>query len=84
MPSSGRVRNPRRAGMDVGAAGGKANRQMQCDLTGAIQQQELTLYYQPQFDVRSGQVCGVEALTRRFRGAGGDREAIPAQRSMWQ
>jgi EAL domain-containing protein (putative c-di-GMP-specific phosphodiesterase class I) len=40
------------------------------DLSHAIDNGELTLHYQPQFDARSGRVCGVEALARWFRANG--------------
>jgi diguanylate cyclase (GGDEF)-like protein len=40
------------------------------DLSHAIENGELALHYQPQFEVRSGRVCGVEALARWFRANG--------------
>ncbi len=39
-------------------------------LSSAIQNRELELHYQPQFDIRSGRACGVEALARWFRADG--------------
>jgi EAL domain-containing protein (putative c-di-GMP-specific phosphodiesterase class I) len=41
------------------------------DLRNAIDQGTLTLDYQPQFEVRSGRACGVEALARWPRWIGG-------------
>jgi diguanylate cyclase (GGDEF)-like protein len=41
--------------------------QMERDLRTAIERGELCLFYQPQFDIGSGQICGVEALARWFR-----------------
>jgi diguanylate cyclase (GGDEF)-like protein len=43
-----------------------ARRRLESDLRDAIQGEQLSLYYQPQYDIRSGQVCGVEALARWF------------------
>jgi EAL domain-containing protein (putative c-di-GMP-specific phosphodiesterase class I) len=40
------------------------------DLRRAIQNNELTLHYQPQFEVADGRACGVEALARWFRSDG--------------
>ena len=37
------------------------------DLRKALEQKQLQLYYHPQFDLRSGQIVGVEALLRWFR-----------------
>ena len=45
-------------------------RQLESDLRHAISGNELSLYYQPQFSMHSGQVCGVEALARWFRADG--------------
>jgi diguanylate cyclase (GGDEF)-like protein len=48
--------------------------QMERDLRGAIRHGELTLFYQPQFNIGNGEICGVEALARWFLA---DGEAIP-------
>jgi diguanylate cyclase (GGDEF)-like protein len=37
---------------------------LEAKLRGAMEREEFTLYYQPQFDVRTGQVSGMEALLR--------------------
>lgn len=37
---------------------------LESGLRKAIQNGELTIHYQPQFEIRSGRVCGVEALSR--------------------
>jgi diguanylate cyclase (GGDEF)-like protein len=42
----------------------RARRRLEAALREAIQGAELTLAYQPQFDIRSGVACGVEALAR--------------------
>ncbi len=49
-----------------------AQRRMQLEtgLRNAILHHELILHYQPQFEMRSGRACGVEALTRWFRSDG--------------
>ncbi len=39
-------------------------------LRNAIEHHELSLHYQPQFEVRGGHACGVEALARWFRADG--------------
>jgi len=44
-------------------------------LSSAIERHELSLHYQPQFEIRTGRACGVEALARWFRAGG---EIIPA------
>jgi diguanylate cyclase (GGDEF)-like protein len=41
---------------------------LESDLRRAIQNNELTLFYQPQFEIATGRACGVEVLTRWFRG----------------
>ena len=43
-----------------------ARRKLESGLRDAIQREELDLYYQPQYDIRSGRACGVEALARWF------------------
>jgi diguanylate cyclase (GGDEF)-like protein len=48
----------------------KKRLRLRMDLSHAIENGELTLHYQPQFEVRSGRVCGVEALARWFRADG--------------
>jgi EAL domain-containing protein (putative c-di-GMP-specific phosphodiesterase class I) len=40
------------------------------ELRRAIENDELTLFFQPQFDVADGHACGVEALARWFRSDG--------------
>jgi diguanylate cyclase (GGDEF)-like protein len=40
------------------------------DLRHAIENNELTLYYQPQFEIPYGRACGVEVLARWFRADG--------------
>jgi EAL domain-containing protein (putative c-di-GMP-specific phosphodiesterase class I) len=40
------------------------------NLRRAVQNNELTLHYQPQFEVANGQACGVEVLARWFRSDG--------------
>jgi diguanylate cyclase (GGDEF)-like protein len=42
-------------------------RRLEADLRTAIRREEMSLHFQPQFDIRTGQVCGVEALTRWYR-----------------
>ena len=46
-------------------------RRLEIELQGAIALDGLSLCYQPQFDIRSGRVCGVEALARWVRADGG-------------
>jgi len=43
-----------------------AKPRLETDLLRAIEQRELTLFYQPQFHVDDGRVCGVEVLARWF------------------
>jgi diguanylate cyclase (GGDEF)-like protein len=45
---------------------GHARRGLETGLRDAIHREELDLHYQPQYDIRSGQACGVEALARWF------------------
>jgi diguanylate cyclase (GGDEF)-like protein len=45
-------------------------RRLEASLRSAIEREEMELHFQPQYDIRSGQVCGVEALTRWFRAGG--------------
>ena len=55
-------RRPRRAG---------TRHQLEVRLRSAIEHGELSLAYQPQFDIRSGAACGVEALARWTPPGGG-------------
>jgi EAL domain-containing protein (putative c-di-GMP-specific phosphodiesterase class I)/GGDEF domain-containing protein len=48
----------------------KRRLRLESDLRHAIDNNELTLYYQPQFDVPYGRACGVEVLARWFRADG--------------
>jgi EAL domain-containing protein (putative c-di-GMP-specific phosphodiesterase class I) len=50
---------------------GDSHRWLESELRDAIECDGLSLNYQPQYDIRSGRVCGVEALARWIR-AGGD------------
>jgi diguanylate cyclase (GGDEF)-like protein len=47
-----------------------ARRKLESDLRDAIHREELELHYQPQYDMRSGRACGVEALARWFPAGG--------------
>jgi diguanylate cyclase (GGDEF)-like protein/PAS domain S-box-containing protein len=53
----------------------RAQRQLRLEsgLRNAIRNRELSVYYQPQYEIKTGRACGVEALARWFRP---DREAI--------
>jgi diguanylate cyclase (GGDEF)-like protein len=48
----------------------KRRLRLEMDLRCAIDNKELTLYYQPQFEVSNGRASGVEALARWFRAGG--------------
>jgi EAL domain-containing protein (putative c-di-GMP-specific phosphodiesterase class I) len=48
----------------------KRRSRLAMDLRRAIENGELTLFFQPQFDVADGHACGVEALARWFRSDG--------------
>jgi EAL domain-containing protein (putative c-di-GMP-specific phosphodiesterase class I) len=48
----------------------KRRSRLEMDLRRAIENDELTLFFQPQFDVSDGHACGVEALARWFRSDG--------------
>lgn len=45
--------------------------ELENELRRALQRGEFILHYQPQVDVRTGRICGVEALLRWQRGEGG-------------
>ncbi len=45
----------------------QARFQMLRDLRNALEQNQLTLYFQPQLDLRSGRIIGAEALIRWFK-----------------
>ncbi len=42
----------------------RLHRSLETELRSALRENELMLYYQPQLDLRSGKVCGCEALLR--------------------
>lgn len=48
----------------------KRRSRLEMDLRRAIENQELTLFFQPQFNVANGHACGVEVLARWFRSDG--------------
>ena len=52
----------------------KQRLQLETGLRNAIVQHELILHYQPQFEIQSGRVCGIEALARWVRS---DGEPVP-------
>jgi len=63
--------NAKEAGRNTGCffddamnANAQANLRLQNDLARALERQELVLHYQPQFDLASGAMVGVEALIR--------------------
>jgi len=61
----------------------KRRLRLEMDLRHAIENNELTLFFQPQYDVADGHACGVEALARWFRSDGTvvePRTFIPSRR----
>jgi diguanylate cyclase (GGDEF)-like protein/PAS domain S-box-containing protein len=48
----------------------KQQLRLETGLRNAITQHELILHYQPQFEIQSGRVCGIEALARWLRSDG--------------
>ncbi|MFC0711458.1 putative bifunctional diguanylate cyclase/phosphodiesterase [Azorhizophilus paspali] len=52
-------------------------RMLEMDLREALRRQQLRLHYQPQIDLNSGRLCGIEALARWFHPQLGD---IPPSR----
>jgi diguanylate cyclase (GGDEF)-like protein len=54
----------------------RSRRRLEADLRTAIEGNGLTLYFQPQFDIPSGEPCGIEALARWF--PPGDAAVSPA------
>jgi EAL domain-containing protein (putative c-di-GMP-specific phosphodiesterase class I) len=48
----------------------KRRPRLEIDLGRAVEKEELSLFFQPQFDVADGHACGVEALARWFRSDG--------------
>jgi diguanylate cyclase (GGDEF)-like protein len=48
----------------------KRRLRLRMDLCHAVENRELTLHYQPQFEVLSGRACGIEVLARWFRANG--------------
>ena len=61
-------RRPRYA--DPGQSHRRQPSELAANLSHAIEHDELSLYYQPQYDIRGGHSCGVEALARWFRADG--------------
>ena len=54
----------------------RTRRRLEADLRTAIERDRLTLHFQPQFDITSGEPCGIEALARWF--PAGEAAVAPA------
>src|ERR1700761_4580297 len=50
----------------------RSHARIACDLGEAIAHQDIIVHYQPQFDLRTGHACGLEALARWRRYDGQD------------
>ena len=73
----------RRAPLRTAGASGAAQLELLGELRGAIDRSELTLLYQPQIDLSTGRIVGVEALVRwahPTRGLLGAEEFLPLVR----